>query len=322
MIKQTDPIKKHCFKACWEEKVKSGLCDCVNRLKLKNDQIAHITQGKHDAHITIESDSNGFGSWLLPAKLKISHLDVVQLEGDHYAPFLLRLGRNTEITEGQVNLIPSFSDLLNQFTTTGTLPLHDTVLDETDYISLKGDPVSKFRFVLWLTEINDIPMDKPKPFVSFDQNEEESHVSMERVEFGRNISIEIPMESYLKHFKGNRITYLEFLPLLKDHGINKNTIDFNRFPQEMREELLHDFFSFNIGKKVSISVLWGSLNSICSNAVFIVGGDIYRDRITPFEIIENGYCHKHFNYSDIYYAQVIESPEHLTTMKPLENGKV
>jgi hypothetical protein len=54
---------KRCFTACPEHKIKSGLCDCINRMKFKGnddiDAVMHCVCEKHDySDILVEEIDN------------------------------------------------------------------------------------------------------------------------------------------------------------------------------------------------------------------------------------------------------------------------
>jgi hypothetical protein len=123
----------------------------------------------------------------------------------------------------------------------------------------------------------------------------------------KTITIELPISTYLKFFKEERISEVEFLPLLEDSNpINKYNIDYYKYTWEERINLLFLFFSSNIGNLVEIGIIYGMCNSILTKSTFIVGGLLEEERIIPTIIITNGFCYNHFDFKDIYYAKYLE----------------
>ena len=129
------------------------------------------------------------------------------------------------------------------------------------------------------------------------------------MELEKTILVELPMATYLKYFGKERIEKVEFLPLIEDKKscINKYDVDWRKFKWEDRIDLLFKFFSFNIGEKVEIGVIYGSANCILAKSTFIVGGRLENEWIKPIEILENGYCHNYFDFRKIYYAKCVGS---------------
>lgn len=129
------------------------------------------------------------------------------------------------------------------------------------------------------------------------------------MELEKTISVELPMATYLKYFGKERIEKVEFTPLIesKESCMNKYNIDWRKYKWEDRIELLFQFFSFNVGEKVEVGVIYGFANCILEKATFVVGGRIETEWIKPNEIIKNGYCHNYFNFRNIYYAKCVGS---------------
>lgn len=125
----------------------------------------------------------------------------------------------------------------------------------------------------------------------------------------KKVLVELPISTYRKYFENERLDNVGFLPLITSTEVckNKYDIDWNIYTWEDRIELLFKFFSFNIGKKVEIGVIYGAFNSILEKSTFIIGGNIEKTFIKPIEILENGYCHNSFDFRNIYYAKCINS---------------
>lgn len=127
-----------------------------------------------------------------------------------------------------------------------------------------------------------------------------------------SVTVELPIDTYLKYFKQERITNASFTPLMEEDNIHKGRkystsycVDYNKYDYHKRKELLFNFFSFNIGFTCEVGTIYGVSGTILGKSVFEIGGEITDSLVKPINILSNTFCYNYFEYGKIYYAKII-----------------